>query len=58
MVTKIGSVVESEADFDSDLPVNNPAVFNMPACFNDLEPAHFSDRLRGALDCGANGIVT
>jgi hypothetical protein len=43
-------VVERKSDFESDLVMRPPAVFNMAACFQHLEPADPPKRARGAAD--------
>jgi hypothetical protein len=46
-------VVECKSDFESDLVMRHPAVFDMAACLQHLEPADLPECARGA----SNGIL-
>src|SRR6476620_4969529 len=53
-----GSVVlEAEAELDADLEVLHPAVVHLAADLGHLEPVHVAQRLAGALDPVADGLV-
>ena len=43
-------VVEGEPDFERDLIMRHPAVFDMAACLQHLEPTDLPECARGAAD--------
>jgi hypothetical protein len=51
------SVLQAEADFESDLPVVDLALVKVTSNFVDLEPVEVANRLAGSLDCVSNGCV-
>src|SRR4051794_29564272 len=55
---RTGSVVfQPEADLDADLEVLDGAVLDLAAHLGHLEPVHVAQRLRGAFDAVADGLV-